>query len=141
MPTFTHEILIKKPIDVVFAAVADVQTHPKWQEGLVRSESGHLDQTGVGATGTEIRKMFGREMGFPYRIPLYDPPHTWGFEAISGPIRPAASLHFSSQNGGTLIKSELTVPGFMGLLMGRMMLAQQKRNYLRLKELLESGAF
>lgn len=139
MPTYRHEITINRPIEKVFATIADVHTHPKWQEGLVRSESGSSEKMGIGATGTETRKMFGREAQFPYRITLYNPPNEWGFEATSGPIRPSASLHFSSQNGGTRIESGLNIPGFMGWLMGGMMFAQQKRNYLRLKELLESG--
>jgi hypothetical protein len=83
--------------------------------------------------------MFGRELAFPYEIIAYDSPHQWGFRALEGPIKPVAVLSFTSANGGTLIRSELTIPGIMGAVLGRLMLAQQKQNYQRLKHLLETA--
>jgi hypothetical protein len=50
-----------------------------------------------------------------------------------------AVLSFTSENGGTLIRSELTIPGILGVLLGRLMLSQQKQNYQRLKQLLETA--
>lgn len=139
MATFRHEITIARPVEVVFAAVADVTTHPKWQQGLQRTEQNSRETNRVGAKGAEVRRMLGRDIRFPYEITFYDANSAWGFRALSGPIRPSAVLKFLRQNDGTVVKSELTVPGFMGPLFGRMLLSQQKRNYLRLKELLEAG--
>ncbi len=138
MSTFHHEIFIKRPIETVFATVANVHTHPKWQEGLLKEEveSERFDR--VGARGVEIRNMFGREVRFPYEITVYDPPSGWGFRALEGPVRPSATVSLTSQNTGTLLKSDLTVNGLMGIFVGRALFAQQKKNYTRLKELLET---
>ena len=139
MAVFRHEIVIARPIDVVFAAVADPNTHPQWQEGLLQTQAESESQARVGARGVEVRRLFGREARFPYEITVYNPPHAWGFRALEGPIRPAAVLSFESQNNGTKVKSELMVPGLLGWPFGRALLAQQRRNYARLKELLEAG--
>jgi uncharacterized protein YndB with AHSA1/START domain len=138
MPVFRHEVIIERPIDVVFAAVADVNTHPKWQAGLIETDSKH-GVPGAGEQGVEVRRMLGRAMRFPYEITHFDPPHTWGFRALEGPIRPSAVLSFRATGLATAITSELTMPGVAGWLLGRIMLRQQKSNYRQLKALLEAG--
>lgn len=139
MPIFRHQVFIARPIEAVFAAVANVQTHPRWQAGLLRTTADDPGVAGVGARGAEVRRLFGREVRFPYEITHYEPSHVWGFRALEGPVRPAAVLTFSTQNDGTHIESVLTIPGLLGFLAGRVLLAQQQRNYMRLKELLETG--
>jgi uncharacterized protein YndB with AHSA1/START domain len=136
---FHHTIFIARPIETVFAAVADVRTHPQWQAGLLQGEVETDHPMGVGTRGVEVRKLFGRTARFPYEITVYDPPNAWGFRALAGPVRPAAVLTLSSCDNGTHVESELTIPGPLGLLLGRAMLAQQQGNYLRLKELIEMG--
>jgi uncharacterized protein YndB with AHSA1/START domain len=140
MPVFRHQIWIARPIEPVFAAVADASTHPRWQQGLVRSEKSHVRGEGVGAQGFEVRRMLGHEIRFPYEITVYRPPRAWGFRVPHGPLQLAATLSFSHSNEGTLIESELRVPGLLGLLLGRSLLAQQRHNYACLKQLLETGA-
>src|SRR4051794_12296465 len=116
MATFHHQLLFACPIEKVFAVVADATTHPQWQAGLIRTDAKKGSAERVGAKGVEVRRMFGREMEFPYEITVYDPPRAWGFRATSGPIRPAATLTFSRHDGETLVQSELTVPGLLGTL-------------------------
>lgn len=138
MPVFRHDIIINRPIESVFAAVADVHTHPKWQAGLLRSEAASATP-GLGEGGSEVRRIFGRAVKFPYQIAHFEPPKVWGFRAVGGPIRPSAALYFQSTPLGTLITSHLTVPGPAGWLFGPAMLRQQKSNYRMLKMLLEDG--
>ena len=139
MATFQHEIFIKRPPDAVFACVADVRTHPTWQSGLEGTEGEALDARRVGARGAEVRRMLGRPIRFPYEIVVYEPPRRWGFRALGGPIRPEVALQFTSENGGTRVQSTMTIPGVLGWLAGRALLSQQRQNYIRLKQLLESG--
>jgi uncharacterized protein YndB with AHSA1/START domain len=139
MAVFHHQITINRPIEAVFAVIADASTHPQWQEGLIRTDAQPNTNVQVGTHGVEVRKMFGREVRFPYEIIAFDPPHKWGFRALAGPVRPSAILNLSSQNGSTLVESELTVPGLLGSFMGRMLLSQQESNYKRLKEMMEAG--
>ena len=83
--------------------------------------------------------MLGREMRFPYEIAVYSCPSAWGFRVLEGPLRLSAVLSFAAEPGGTRVASELTIPGVLGRLLGPLMVAQQRRNYARLKELLEGG--
>ncbi|HUI80895.1 MAG TPA: SRPBCC family protein [Bryobacteraceae bacterium] len=138
MPVFRHEIFIERPVDAVFAAVADVHTHPKWQAGLLEADAA-AGVLRVGGKGVEVRRVFGRVARFPYEITHCDPPNVWGFRVLDGPIRPAAVLSFKNAQSGTIITSQLTIPGLAGWLLGLVMLRQQKRNYQGLKRLLEAG--
>jgi uncharacterized protein YndB with AHSA1/START domain len=129
VPAFRHIAFIARPIEIVFAAVADVRTHPQWQAGLLRTELEPDSPMGVGTRGVEVRQLFGRTSRFPYEITVYDPPHAWGFRALAGPLRPSAVLAFSSRNQGTFIESELIIPGVFGFLLGRALLSQQQTIY------------
>jgi uncharacterized protein YndB with AHSA1/START domain len=139
MSVFHHQVFIARAVEAVFKAVADVRTHSLWQEGVLETQADDDNSNRVGARGVEVRRMFGRTARFPYEITAYDPPHTWGFRALEGPIRPSAVLSFKSQASGTLVESELRLPGLLGFVVGGMMLRQQRRNYSRLKDLLETG--
>jgi uncharacterized protein YndB with AHSA1/START domain len=136
--TFRHHVFIARPVEAVFRAVADVHTHAQWQEGLLRTETDG-DQQRAGARGVEVRRLFGRTARFPYEISVYEPERRWGFRALEGAIRPAAVLSFNRERDGTRIDSELTIPGVLGFIVGPVMLRQQRRNYVRLKALLESA--
>jgi uncharacterized protein YndB with AHSA1/START domain len=138
MAVFGHEIFIERPIDAVFAAVADVRTHPKWQRGLIETDARDSSPR-AGDNGVEVRRIWGRPVRFPYEITRFEPPRTWGFRALDGPIRPSAVLSFRTSGSGTTVTSQLTIPGVAGWLLGPVMLRQQKRNYRQLKALLETG--
>ena len=139
MAAFRHEIYIKASIDAVFAAVANVREHPKWQSGLVETAV-NSPVPRAGERGIEVRRLLGRTSRFPYEITYFEPPHKWGFRALEAPIRPAAVLSFKTTGVGTTITSDLVIPGILGWLLGPMLLRQQKRNYVKLKALLETGA-
>ena len=139
MAAFRHQIYIEATADAVFAAVANVRDHPKWQAGLVEADvSSPVPK--AGERGVEVRQLFGRSNRFPYEITHFEPPHKWGFRVLEGPIRPTATLSFRATGPGTTITSELIIPGFLGSLLGPTLLRQQKRNYLKLKALIEAGA-
>jgi len=139
MPTRSHSIHIRRLPPIVFAAIADVATHYRWQAGLVRSESDG-DPHVVGSSGAEIRRFFGREVRFPYEITVYEAPRRWGFRALGGPVRPQALLTLEAESDGTRVTSRLTVPGLLGGLVIGPMLQQQLKNYQTLKRLLETNS-
>lgn len=139
MPTHRHQIHIARPVEDVFAAVADVTTHPQWQAQVVRAEPSDPLPLKVGSRVDDVVRMLGREMRITFEVTTLDPPHTLGIRITSGPVRPVNHMTFSSQDGGTLFESETTVPGVMGVLMGRSLTSQQLRNLQKLKELLEAG--
>ena len=136
MSSRVHRVHITAPVEVVFDAIADVASHHRWQAGLVRSEC-TVDARAAGATGTEIRRLFGREFRFPWEITAFEPSRRWGFRALGGPMRPQALLDFESDAHGTQVTSTLTVAGVLGWLAIGPLYRQQLKNYLALKKLLE----
>jgi hypothetical protein len=140
VPHFQHQIFVASPPHDVFEVIADVTTHPQWQQGLLRSELLGDDPVGTGQKGVEVRRILGLELRFPYQITVYSPPRAWGFRVLKGPLRLAAKLTLKSERSGTLIESDLHLPGLLGWLLGRSMLSQQRDNYIRLKSLVEGRA-
>jgi uncharacterized protein YndB with AHSA1/START domain len=138
MSVYIHEVFIERAVDAVFAAVANVNTHPQWQAGLVETQAKAILPR-AGERGVEVRRILGRVVRFPYEMTHFEPPRTWGFRALEGPIRPSAVLSFRATGLGTTVSSRLTIPGLAGRLLGPLMLRQQRRNYQRLKTLLEAG--
>ena len=141
MPSHHHTIRIHiaRPVEAVFGAVADVNTHPQWISQVIRTETSDPLPLKVGSHVDDVMRMFGREMRGTFEVIKVDPPHAIGIHFISGPMRPTNHMTFSSENDGTLLESETTIPGLMGVLMGRMVISQQQRNLQTLKELLEAG--
>lgn len=141
MPAHHHtvQVHIGRPVDDVFAAVADPNTHPLWQSQTIRTETSDPAPLNVGARVTDVVRMFGREMSMTFEVTESDPPHAVSIRMTSGPIRPVNRMTFSSHNDGTLLESETTIPGMMGFLMGRGVISGQRRNLQKLKELLEAG--
>ena len=135
----TVQIQIGRPVADVFAAVADPATHPQWQSQVIRTETSDPAPLQVGANVTDVIRMFGREMKMTFEVTESEPPDVISIHMTSGPIRPINRMTFSSQDGGTLLQSETTIPGLMGRLMGRTVISGQKRNFQKLKELLEAG--
>jgi len=139
MPTRTHQIHVAASIEAVFDAMADVASHARWQEGLLRSEC-QGDPRVLGARGAEVRRLFGREVRFPWEITVYEPWRRWGFRALGGPIRPQAVVDLVPEGDGTRINSTLTIPGPLGWLAIAPLFRQQKKNYHALKQWLETAA-
>lgn len=61
------------------------------QAGLLEADA-KKGALGVGERGAEVRRLFGRVARFPYEITHFEPPCTWGFCVLEGPVRPSAVL-------------------------------------------------
>jgi uncharacterized protein YndB with AHSA1/START domain len=59
---------IDAPIQSVFDMYAQYGRHPEWQPGLLRAELTSGANVAAGTRGIEVRRMFGREVSFPYVI-------------------------------------------------------------------------
>ncbi len=139
MPSRVHQVHVSAPVDAVFEAIADVESHHDWQEGLLRSEC-EGDPRVAGAKGVDVRRLFGREFRFPWEITVYDPPRRWGFRALGGPVRPQALLELEPDAEGTRVTNTLTIPGPLGWLAIGPLHRQQQIDHRVLKQRLESAA-
>jgi len=120
MAAASHAITINRPIDEVFAFVADGTTAPRWRPGVldVALESG----SGVGARYRQgVRGPGGRRIAADYEITAFEPARRLAFMATAGPVRPTGEYRFEATPEGTRVTFSLaaTLGGLRGLLMGR----------------------
>jgi uncharacterized membrane protein len=138
--------ITRRPEDV-FAYIDDLARHGEWQESIV---SAHVDTEGptrVGTQVTEVRRMGKREMTITYEVTEHDPPRTFAFRGIDGPVRVVGKGSVESVGDGSssrvTIELDFAGHGFGKLLapLARSQASKQvPQDQQRLKERLESGA-
>jgi uncharacterized protein YndB with AHSA1/START domain len=144
-------VAIKETVEIarrpeeVFAYLDDLAGHAEWQAQLV---SAHVDTDGptrVGSRATETRRMGRREQTGTYEITEHDPPRSFAFRGVDGPIRPVGRGTVEPAGDGSRVTIELD---FEGRGLGKLLLPlvrsqarkQVPKDQARLKERLESGA-
>jgi uncharacterized protein YndB with AHSA1/START domain len=106
MPEARRTIVIERPIDEVFAFVADGANAPRWRSGVLDVE--HVSGHGVGEIWRQgVRGPGGRRVAADYEITEWDPPRSMAFRAIAGPIRPTGSYRLVAEDGGVRLTFSL----------------------------------
>ena len=144
---FTSKVAVQvaRPIDEVFAYVADARNRPRWDESVDSEELTSPEPIGVGSTvRTKFRSM-DRPYEYTWEIVEYEPPVRMRVESISGPFPTTLVFQFSEQHGGTLVEASVTgrPTGLMRLFqpkVARTTQANLDNGYTRLKRLLETGS-
>jgi uncharacterized protein YndB with AHSA1/START domain len=119
MPSASNTVTIQRPIEDVFAFVADGLNGPKWRPGIL--DIAHASGHGVGQLYRQgVKGPGGRRIAADYEITAYEPPRRLAFQAVAGPIRPSGSYDLSEVAGGTLVTFTLGIElsGLKRLLMG-----------------------
>ena len=119
MPSATKTVTINRPIDEVFAFVADGLNGPKWRTGIL--DIAHASGEGVGAVYRQgVAGPGGRRIDADYEITTYEPPRRLAFKAVAGPVRPTGAYVLSETDGATKITFSLAaeLSGWKRLLMG-----------------------
>ncbi|HEV2035508.1 MAG TPA: SRPBCC family protein [Candidatus Dormibacteraeota bacterium] len=87
MARFNQSVLIKRPLEQVFAYLADPENDPHWSEAademLLTSER----PVRVGSTVRQLGHFLGRRLEFALEVTVYEPGHRFGMKVTSGPIR------------------------------------------------------
>jgi uncharacterized protein YndB with AHSA1/START domain len=140
MITFENTVFIERPIEEVFAFVADLQKIPKWNY-YVRSVTPTSVETGaVGSTYHQIRKSDEQDL----RVTHIDWNKSLVIETIP-PSRPELrrEMTFRAQDGGTRIvdrwRLNMGVPKLLEPLAANRAKAGVAQNLGKLKVLLETG--
>ena len=143
MPSAEHSVTIARPVDEVFAFVADGLNGPRWRPGVL--DVALASGSGVAAVYKEgVKGPGGRRIDADYRVTALDPGRRLAFEAIAGPVRPTGEYRFEQVDGSTRLTFALQAElgGIKKLLMGgavqRTMDAEVAATE-RLKELLEAA--
>jgi carbon monoxide dehydrogenase subunit G len=119
----------------VYAYLTDVSNLPKWQSGVhsARREGSQIH---------ESRHMLGRELSTTLEIEEEDPPRVFALRAVNSPVPFSVRHEFEPSGRGT----RLTVtgegdagmlPGFAAGIMARRAEKQFRKDFERLKKLLE----
>ena len=119
MPAATNTTTIARPVDEVFAFVADGENATRWRPGVldVKLVSG----SGVGAAYRQgVKGPGGRRIDADYVITAFEPNRRIAFEATAGPVRPKGEYVFEDLGASTRVTMSLSaeLSGWKKLLMG-----------------------
>ena len=143
----THTIEIDRRPEEVFAYLDEHERHREWQDQIVSSSVETEGPVRVGTRVRETRKIGGREQDTSYEITEHDPPRSFAFKGLNGPVRPVGRGTVEPLDDGArsrvTIELDLKGQGFGKLIapLARRQAAKQiPKDQQRLKERLESGA-
>jgi len=138
LPAVHAEVVldIDRPPEDVYAYLTDVSNLPKWQSGVHSARR-------EGLQIHESRHMLGRELNTTLEIEEEDPPRVFALRAVNSPVPFSVRHELEPSGGGT----RLTVtgegdagmlPGFAAGIMARRAEKQFRKDFERLKRLLEA---
>src|SRR6476659_8498592 len=107
--------VINRPIDEVFAFVANFENHPKWETNFQKVKLLTSSPTGVGTTYQCELKLPGQSATSKFEITEYEVNKKIAFEGeAAGPAKPKGSFLVESVAGGTKL-TLVPRPEFRGL--------------------------
>lgn len=120
----------------VYAYLTDVANLPKWQSGVhsARREGSQIH---------ESRHMLGRELNTTLEIEEEDPPNVFALRAVNSPVPFSVRHELEPSGGGTWLTvtgegDAGLLPGFAAGIMARRAEKQFRKDFERLKRLLEA---
>ena len=126
-------IEIARTPEDVFSYLTDVSNLTEWQTGVKSAalRDGRIE---------ESRSLLGREIHTTLEIVEQEPPRLFALCAVDGPIRLSVRHELEPSDGGTRLKvtAEGDVPGFAAVLLARGAEKQFRKDFERLKKILES---
>jgi uncharacterized membrane protein len=139
-----ESIVINRPIDEVFAFVANFENHPKWESNFQKVKLLSSTPTGVGTTYQCELKLPGQTATSKFEITGYEVNKRIAFEAEpAGPAKANGSFLFEAVPGGTKV-TLLPRPEFRGFfkllepLMAGYVRKQNQDHLKKLKQILET---
>jgi uncharacterized membrane protein len=139
-----ESIVINRPIDEVFAFVANFENHPQWESNFQKVKLLSSTPSGVGTTYQCDMKLPGQTATSKFEITEYEVNKKIAFEGEpAGPAKPDGSFLFEAVPGGTKI-TLVPQPKFRGFfkllepLMAGYVRKQNQEHLKKLKSVLET---
>ena len=145
MEGFELSIVINRPIEEVFAVLANLENDLKWRSEWVDARKTSESPIGLGTRFSLVAKAFGRRIETVYETIQYEPNRIAAWKAMSGPLPLTFQRTFERGEGGTrfTIRYEAKIRGFFKLVMS-LLAGSVKRQHAgdlrKVKELMETGA-
>jgi uncharacterized protein YndB with AHSA1/START domain len=143
MMTVEGEIVINRPVEVVFAAITDIPNLPRWQTGLVESRQTTPGPVGVGTRYVGVRTVMGQRLENTFEVTEYVPNQRFAGRTLTGPVSGEFQQTLTPVAGGTQLHAVLQVEprGFFRVaepLLASTIKKEFQGDLARLKALLES---
>jgi carbon monoxide dehydrogenase subunit G len=128
----------------VFAYLTDVSNLTIWQSGVHSAEIEDGGRPRAGGRIVESRHLLGRDLHTTLEIEAYEPPRLFVLRALDSPIPFEVQHELAPSGAGTRLtvvgegESGL-LPGFVRSLLSRRAERQFRKDFERLKRVLESG--
>jgi uncharacterized protein YndB with AHSA1/START domain len=139
-----ESIVIHRPIEEVFAFVADQANAPRWQSGLLEVRRTTGEPLGVGTKHTAVRRFMGRRLEATNEYIVYEPNKEITFKGTAGSSDFQHSYLTETVAGETKLTSRMVMQskGLFGLA-EPLIASNLKREFVanlgELRDLLESG--
>ena len=121
MPKATNSVTIARPVEAVFAFVADGETCAQWRSGVLDIK--RVSGDGVGTRYAQgVKGPMGRRVAADYEITVYEPSRRLEFRTIAGPVRPHGRYDLEAVDGEARLTFTLDaeLSGLRRLLLGSM---------------------
>lgn len=96
-------VWIDRPVDEVYAYVADFERWPQWRTDVT---GGRLVTEGplrLGSRAQGTARILGRSVTVEVEVTALEPGSTFGYRPVSGPLRTDNLYTFERRDGGTLV--------------------------------------
>lgn len=145
MFTKSVSVLISRPLDEVFAFVADARNRPRWDESVDSEELTSPEPIGVGTTVRTRMRSMRREYVYTWEVVDHVPPNRMTIASTSGPFPTTLAYQLNAQDGGILVEFAVTgrPTGLLRLFEPMIASTTQKnldKGFLRLKDVLENDS-
>jgi uncharacterized membrane protein len=108
MITVENEIIINRPVEVVFAFITDIPNVPKWQTGVTESRQTTAGPVGVGTRGVNVRTVLGQRLETTFEVTEFTPNQTFALRSLTGPVSYDLRTTLAAvASGGTRLHSVL----------------------------------
>ena len=142
MARFEQSVTIDRPIEEVFAFVADPDKEMKWRSSLEEITMTSEGPIGVGTTYRKVERFLGRKVERTSEITEFELNKKCSFKSTSGPIAMDSTITFEARADGTRVSmvANAELGGFFRIaepMVVRMARRQMETEMANLKDLLE----
>ena len=139
-------VTVERPIEEVFAFVADQANNRLWKPFVSQSERVYPGPLGVGSQFVEGIDVFNRHLTGIVEVLEYQPPHRYVYRTRDEPypFSLTARLSFKASGSGTLIQGQASLLGhgrvwhWFTPLVRLFIKSQERRSFQRLKRVMEN---
>ena len=146
MPRAEANVVIKRPVEEVFAFATNPENDPQWSTGILESKQTSEGPMGVGTTLEGLSHFVGRRIEWTSKVTEYERNRKIGYKvSLPPPISLEQSMIFEPVEAGTRVTviAEGETGGFFRLaqpIVVRMYERQMEASLANLKDILEAEA-